>query len=82
MEVCIRLQKAGKSANKCYNYRIVAISRSQARQGKHLDILGHYNPAQKTASFTINHEKLDKWLAKGARMSATVKSLAAKAGKK
>ena len=82
MEVRIRLQKAGKTANKCYNYRIVAISRSEARQGKHLDILGHYDPAKKAAPFAINREKLDKWLAKGARMSATVKSLAAKAGKK
>ncbi len=75
MEVRIRLQKAGKPANKRYNYRIVAMSRTQNRDGKHLELLGYYDPAKKPAAVSINKEKLDRWLKKGARMSATVKSL-------
>ena len=75
MEVRIRLQKAGKLANKRYNYRVVAISRSSARQGRHLELLGYYDPGKKPAVFSVNQEKLAQWLKKGARMSETVKSL-------
>ena len=75
MEVRIRLQKAGKSSSKQYNYRVVAMSRSQNRDGRHLELLGYYDPAKKPASVSINKVKLDKWLKKGAQMSATVKAL-------
>jgi small subunit ribosomal protein S16 len=78
MEVRIRLQKGGKTASKRYNYRIVAIGRAMARQGRHLDILGYYDPAKNPASFSINKEKLDKWIKKGARMSDTIASLVKK----
>ncbi len=75
MEVKIRLQKAGKSANKRYNYRVVAISKSNARDGRHLDLLGYYDPAKKPAVVSINKDKLNKWLKQGAQMSDTVKAL-------
>ncbi len=78
MEVRIRLQRAGKSANKRHNYRVVAISRSKSRDARHLELLGYYDPAKKPASVSIDKEKLDKWIKKGARMSATVKSLVKK----
>ena len=78
MEVRIRLQKVGKSANKHYNWRVVVIARSKSRHGKSLDILGHYDPSKKPAVVSINKEKLEQWIKKGARMSDTVRSLVAK----
>jgi small subunit ribosomal protein S16 len=78
MEVKLRLQRAGKTASKRYNYRIVAISKTDKRDGRFLDLLGYYDPAKKPASVSINREKLDKWLKKGAQMSDTVKSIAKK----
>ena len=81
MEVKIRLQKAGKSANKRYNYRVVAISKTSARDGRHLDLLGYYDPAKKPAVVSINKQKLNKWLKQGAQMSDTVKALVKKANK-
>lgn len=75
MEVRIRLQKAGKIASKRYNYRVVAISRNTARQGRNLDILGYYDPSKKPASLSINEEKLEKWIKQGARMTDTISSL-------
>ena len=75
MEVRIRLQRSGKAANKRYNFRVVAINRSQTRDGRHLDLLGYYDPAKKPAVVSINKEKLDLWLKKGAQMSTTVKAL-------
>ena len=78
MEVRIRLQKAGNTSNKNYNYRIVVISRAKARQGRHLDILGFYDPAKKPAAVSVNLEKLDQWVKNGAQMSDTVRSLVRK----
>ena len=74
MEVVIRMQKAGKTANKRYNYRIVAIGRAKSRQADHLDLLGHYDPSKKPAVFSIDMLKLEKWLKQGAQMSDTVRT--------
>ncbi len=75
MEVRIRLQKAGKTASKRYNYRIVAISRAKSRQSRHLEILGFYDPSKKPAQLSLNQEKIENWVKKGAQMSDTVRSL-------
>jgi small subunit ribosomal protein S16 len=81
MEVRIRLQKAGKVSSKVYNYRIVAMSRKEGRDGRNLDILGYYDPAKKPASLSLDTDKLQKWVEKGAQMSDTVRSLVSKAKK-
>ncbi|MCD4779397.1 MAG: 30S ribosomal protein S16 [Candidatus Omnitrophica bacterium] len=75
MEVRLRLQKSGKPAKGRYNYRVVAIARSKGRDARHLEILGHYDPAKEPANLFINLEKADKWIQSGAQMSDTVKSL-------
>ncbi|MBF0384685.1 MAG: 30S ribosomal protein S16 [Candidatus Omnitrophica bacterium] len=75
MEVTIRLQKAGKPAQKHFNYRIVAIPKNKSRDSKYLELLGYYDPSKKPASIELNQEKLDSWIKKGARLSDTVKSL-------
>ena len=75
MEVRIRLQKIGKAANRSANYRIVAISRTSTRDGRHLEILGHYDPTKKPAVLVMNREKVENWVKKGARLSDTVRSL-------
>ena len=78
MEVRIRLQKAGKSARKHYNYRIVAIRKEAPRDSKHLELIGYYDAAKDPAVVSLNEEKLDKWLKRGAQMSDTVRSLVKK----
>jgi len=75
MEVRIRLQKAGKSTKKRYHYRIVAIARASAREGRNLGILGYYDPSKKPTLISVNCEKLDDWVKKGAQMSYTIKRL-------
>ena len=75
MEVKIRLQRAGKPASKRYNYRIVAISKASSRDSRHLELLGYYDPAKKPAVVSIDKDKLNKWLKKGAQMSDTVRTL-------
>ena len=75
MEVRIRLQKVGKGAGRSTNYRIVALPQKAARDGRTLDILGYYNAAKKPAAYSIDKEKINAWVAKGAQMSNTVRSL-------
>ena len=79
MEVRIRLQKVGKGANRSVNYRIVALPRNAARDGRTLDTLGYYDPSKKPAIYSINKEKVNAWVAKGAQLSNTVRSLMKKA---
>ncbi|MDP8213536.1 MAG: 30S ribosomal protein S16 [Candidatus Zapsychrus exili] len=81
MEVKIRLQRIGKAAKGRRNYRIVAISKARARDGRHLEILGHYESDKNPAAISIDHEKLEKWIKNGAQMSDTVKSLVKKTKK-
>ena len=75
MEVRIRLQKAGKISNKAYNYRIVALPRKEGRDGRALDILGYYDPAKNPAAYSLKKDKINAWVAKGAQLSDTVRSL-------
>ena len=75
MEVRIRLQKSSKGANRSTHYRVVAISRSLSRDGNRLEILGYYDPSKKPATLSLNREKIDGWVKKGAQMSDTVRSL-------
>ena len=81
MEVHIRLQKAGRPASKRYNYRFVVMSSAATRQGRALEILGYYDPAKKPAAISVDQDKVQKWLDRGAVMSDTVKSLIKKAKK-
>ena len=53
----------------------VAISKNASRQAAFLDILGYYDPAKKPASLSVNLDKINSWVNKGAQLSDTVKSL-------
>ncbi|MFH0754974.1 MAG: 30S ribosomal protein S16 [Candidatus Omnitrophota bacterium] len=75
MEVKIRMQRAGDPAQKNYNWRIVAISKSAARDGRVLEILGHYDPSKKPAVYKMDAAKVEKWVKNGAQMSDTVRTL-------
>ncbi len=75
MSVRLRLKKVGKSSKGAYNYRIVACTKTAARDGRFLDEIGYYDPAKKPASVKINKAKAEYWLKKGAIPSNTVKSL-------
>ncbi len=75
MEVKIRMQRAGDPAQKSHNWRIVAISKCKARDGRVLEIMGHYDPAKKPAVYKLDISKIEKWLKNGAQMSDTVRTL-------
>lgn len=76
--VVIRLMRAG--AKKRPFYRVVAADSRRQRDGRFLEILGHYNPLAKPFELVLHRDKIEKWLASGARPSVQVASLIRSAG--
>lgn len=73
MAVVLRLMRAG--AKKRPSYRIVAADSRRQRDGRFLEILGHYNPIPETFELSLDKEKIARWLAHGAQPSTQVASL-------
>lgn len=71
--VMIRLARFG--AKKKPFYRVVVIEKERARNGRNLEVLGHYNPMAHPAVVLLKHDRLDYWTRNGAQMSDTVKRL-------
>lgn len=71
----IRLARFG--AKKKPFYRVVVIEKERARNGRNLEVVGHYNPVSSPAQVLLKHERLDYWTKNGAQMSETVKRLVA-----
>jgi small subunit ribosomal protein S16 len=61
-------------------YRIIVANNESPRDGKFLDIIGTYDPMQEPVVLTLDTEKLNDWLGKGAEPSVTVRSLIKKHG--
>ena len=73
MSVKVRLTRSGSKKHPFY--RVVAINSDTRRDGRPLEFLGYYNPNTNPADVKLDQEKIDQWLATGAEMSATVRSL-------
>ncbi|HLH15980.1 MAG TPA: 30S ribosomal protein S16 [Bryobacteraceae bacterium] len=69
----IRLARFG--AKKKPFYRIVVIEKERARNGRALEVVGHYNPLTTPAQVTIRHDRVEHWTKSGAQLSDTVKRL-------
>ena len=69
----IRLARFG--AKKKPFYRVVVIEKERARNGRSLEILGHYNPLAKPAQVKLKHDRVQFWTKNGAQLSDTVKRL-------
>jgi small subunit ribosomal protein S16 len=78
MSVRIRLTRVG--ATKQPTYRLVVADSRSARDGRAIDVLGHYNPRTEPIELNIDADKAKDWLAKGAQPSDTVKRLFKQAG--
>jgi len=61
-------------------YRVVVADSRSPRDGKFIDIIGHYNPLTDPATISIDGEKALKWLKDGAQPTDTVRSLLSKLG--
>jgi small subunit ribosomal protein S16 len=79
MSVKIRLRREGRKGQP--SYRIVVAHSESPRDGRFVDMIGHYFPrAPKDKQFDVNVEAAKKWLDKGATPSETVQSILKRAG--
>lgn len=76
MAVKIRMTRTG--ANKDISYRVVATDSRAPRDGKHLEVVGWYDPKKPGVNFGLKMDRIDFWQSKGAQLSDTVKSLVKK----
>jgi len=79
MSVTIRLRRIGRK--KQPYYRVVVADSRIAADGAYLEMLGHYTSTTRPAELRLDLTRLDAWVARGATMSETVKSLVSKARK-
>ena len=79
MALKIRLSRIGAAHNPHYHV-VVAEARSR-RDGRAVEILGTYSPAQKKTQLTLDVARADYWVSQGALPTDTAKSLIKKARK-
>ena len=79
MSVTIRLRREGSS--KRPRYRVVVADSRSPRDGRFIEVIGHYNPVTQPPTVKIDREKASAWISKGAQPSNTVKKLIAVAAK-
>jgi small subunit ribosomal protein S16 len=71
--VVIRMRRAG-SKNRPF-YRVVVTESASARDGRFIEVLGHYDPRKKPEALEVNRERLAHWLSTGAQPSDTLRTL-------
>jgi len=76
--VKIRLRRTG--AKKKPNYRVVVADARAPRDGRFIEIIGHYNPRTDPASFKIHEDRALHWLSVGAQPTDVVKKLLTHSG--
>ncbi|GIK53777.1 MAG: 30S ribosomal protein S16 [Planctomycetes bacterium] len=78
--VKLRMTKTGR--NRHMTFRLVAADSRSPRDGRHIELLGHYDPHQKDngQKFSFDRERVEYWLGKGAQPSTLVWSLLRKHG--
>ena len=56
-------------------WRVVVADRRSPRDGRFIEMIGHYNPQTEPSQIVIDEERLQHWLQRGAEPSNTVKRL-------
>ena len=62
-------------------FRIVVADSRSPRDGKFIEEIGTYQPLKKDQNFTLDLERVNYWVSKGAQPSDTVASFIKKASK-
>ncbi len=78
MAVRIRLRRIGKK--KQPQYRLVAADSAAPRDGRFLEVIGHYNPRVDPPAVSVKKDRALWWLRQGAQPSDTARSLLTKTG--
>ena len=69
----IRLRRMG--TNKRPVYRVVVSDRKKTPTAAVMEEVGFYSPRSEPVEFRVDRERVEYWVARGAQLSPTVKSL-------
>ncbi|MCB1008738.1 MAG: 30S ribosomal protein S16 [Acidobacteria bacterium] len=72
----IRLRRMG-ATNRAF-YRLVVSDSRLATRGSAVEEVGYYDPRKNPPVIQIDKDRIDYWVAQGARLSDTVKQLVAR----
>ena len=73
MAVRLRLTRIGGKKDPVW--RVVAADQRSPRDGRVIEILGHYNAQTEPSTITIDEDKVKGWLSRGAQPTDTVRKL-------
>ncbi len=73
MAVRVRLTRVGSKKNAMW--RVVVADQRSPRDGRFIEMIGHYNPHTQPSQIVIDRERLDHWISRGAEPSGTVRKL-------
>lgn len=76
--VTIRLRRMGKA--KQPSYRLVVADSRSPRDGKFIEIVGHYNPVRQPKELNVKTDRVRHWLTVGAQPSDAVVRLLKQVG--
>lgn len=79
MAVSIRLRREG-AKNHPY-YKVVVADKRSPRDGKFIEIIGHYDPKKPDHNSALKLDRAQYWIERGAQPSDTVRSLIKKNSK-
>ena len=71
----VKIRMTRQGTKKRPFYRITAIDERKQRDGRPLEFLGTYDPKPDKEVLSLNIEGIEAWMAKGAQMSDTVRTL-------
>ena len=73
MAARIRLTRIGSKKNPIY--RVVVADARSPRDGRFIEIVGHYNPQTDPSTIELDEAKVRDWISKGAQPSDSVRRL-------
>ena len=65
MAVRLRLTRVGSSKNPIW--RVVVADQRSPRDGRFIEVVGHYNAQTDPSTIKLDEERIREWLAKGAQ---------------
>lgn len=71
--LAIRLRRAGSTRRPFF--RVVVTESSAPREGRFVEVIGHYNPRTQPETLHLERERLEHWIKAGAQPSDTVRTL-------
>ncbi len=73
MAVRLRLTRVGGKKNPIW--RVVAADQRSPRDGRFIEVVGHYNAQTSPSTITIDEDRVKAWLDKGAQPTDQVRKL-------